>query len=857
MTLDLREIGSTGLNLYGGWIYEEYLPELSGERGRRVFREMAEQDPVVGGILFAIEMLMRQVEWQVVPSEEGSEEAQDVATFVEECIRDLDPAWPETLSEILSMLQFGWSWMEVVYKRREGNRSSDLRRKSRYNDGKIGWRKWSIRSQDTLNRWEFENGEVTGLTQLGPPKWEVVTIPKWKSLHFRTKSRKENPEGVSVLRNAYRPWYFKKHIETIEGIGVERDLAGLPVIWAPARLLTTTASSDEIAMRDTLKKIVTNIRRDEQEGIIMPLQYDESGKELYRLELLTSGGQRQFDTDKIVARYDQRIAMTVLADFILLGHEAVGSYALSSDKTALFAVALGAWLDIVGQAIEKQELPRLLALNGIDLKYLPSLQHSDIETPNLGQLGDFISKLASAGAILFPNPALERSLLEAAGLPISEGGLEEDVTAPPPAPAPAGGAPGAAPQQSAQTTQQAEEPFPFDEALAFWAGNVEAGKKGFQTTGDGDLAGRLGRCYELSGRYVAFENPSATLVHGSIQGGSQKPRIDHAWGELKNGDVWEPATNAVWPRAAFRSVFHPTESRRYSHDELLARILATEHWGPWAEGFNERYEFWAGNVVKGRKGFQTKGSYDTEAQFSKDGKWDSAREATVHEPILAGIRAQNAPVDPLGSVVYMTGGGFGSGKSTLLNTFPEIVGFPPRSQVRVVDPDAIKPQIPEFGERVARGDKTAASFVHEESSYLAKRGVFQSIKDGCDTIYDTSGDSHISRLSDKVAQFRAAGARRVVAHYATPGSREEAIRRVNARAAAAGAARRDIPAPAVIANHQAVARTWADAARQGVFDELTLWSTAGAFGSPPTQIAHASGGHITVLDQAAYDAFVG
>ncbi|MGI6498023.1 MAG: hypothetical protein ACOX0U_04265 [Oscillospiraceae bacterium] len=50
---------------------------------------------------------------------------------------------------------------------------------------------------------------------------------------FRTKSRKGSPEGRSILRNAYRSWYFKRRIQEIEGIGIERDLAGFPTLTAP------------------------------------------------------------------------------------------------------------------------------------------------------------------------------------------------------------------------------------------------------------------------------------------------------------------------------------------------------------------------------------------------------------------------------------------------------------------------------------------------------------------------------------------------------------------------------------------------------------------------------------------------
>lgn len=167
-----------------------------------------------------------------------------------------------------------------------------------------------------------------------PPDFGTYTIPMSKALLFRTKSRKNNPEGRSILRNAYRSWYFKRRIQEIEGIGIERDLAGLPVMHGPEGLdLWNDDIEDNKKTRIALENMVKSIRRDEMEGVVLPAGYE--------LELLSSGGTRQFDTNAIINRYDTRIAMTVLADFIFLGHSETGSWALSSDKTELFAMAIG------------------------------------------------------------------------------------------------------------------------------------------------------------------------------------------------------------------------------------------------------------------------------------------------------------------------------------------------------------------------------------------------------------------------------------------------------------------------------------------------------------------------------------
>lgn len=430
--LDLSTLGSTGLPVWGGRVFEENLPELEGERGRKILCEMGDQDAIIGGVLLGVELLSRQVSYTVKPVDE-TDKAHKVADFVEEALKDISPNWENTLSEILSFLQYGWSWLEITYKRRQGLQPNSMLKSSLYDDNKIGWASWSIRSQETLYKWEYsdesgDTGELVAMHQWAPPDYKSVRIPRSKSLHFTTRSRKENPEGVSILRNAYRAWYMKKNIEIIEGIGVERDLAGLPVLWAPPNLFSDDASPEEQALFAKLQKIVTSIKRDEQEGILMPMAFDDDKNPMYKLELLSTGGDRQFDTNAIINRYDERIAMSMLADFILMGHQAVGSYALSDTKTGLFSTALSAFLDLIVAEINAQAIPRLVLLNGWPLKMCPTLQHGKIDTTDLSKLGAFLKQLADSGMAVFPNHLLEKYLLETAGLPgdpLDVGGMDE------------------------------------------------------------------------------------------------------------------------------------------------------------------------------------------------------------------------------------------------------------------------------------------------------------------------------------------------------------------------------------------------------------------------------------------------
>ncbi len=402
----LDQLGVTGLQRYGqrGLVYEEFLPELAPYQARRVYREMRDNDPVIGAFLFAIEMILRRVPWHV----DGKK--QELVDFIEECRIDMSHTWEDFISEVLSMLVFGYSYHEIVYKRRIGPDQKDSTKRSRYTDGKIGWRKLPIRSQDTLLMWEFdEDGGVSAFIQLAPPTYVTTTIPIERSLLFRTTSHKGNPEGRSLLRNAYRPWYFKKRIEEIEGIGVERDLAGLPVFYRTAEVAKVYDTD--------LRKILRNVRRDEQEGLLLPLIRDEQGNKDLEFSLLSSGGTRQFDTTGIIHRYNSVIAMTVLADFLMLGQGKVGSFALASVKTDLFTLALEAILDAAASVLNRYAIPRLLSINGFKVEETPELKPGSVERPDLEKLANFISKLAAAGMPLFPDDELENYVRTSAKLP--------------------------------------------------------------------------------------------------------------------------------------------------------------------------------------------------------------------------------------------------------------------------------------------------------------------------------------------------------------------------------------------------------------------------------------------------------
>ena len=425
----LAQLGQSGLKRSYGYIYEELLPQLMGRKAINVYQEMSQNSAVIGAFLFAIDMFMRKVAWRVEAADQTPKGQKD-AQFLSSCKDDMEHTWADFISEINSMLTFGWSWFEICYKQRTQDIVDDYGcTLSKFDDGMIGWKKFMPIAQESWWRWDFdpETGKVIGMWQRPAPDYSERYLPSGKSLHFRTASRKDNPEGVSILRTAYRAWYFLKRIEEIEAIGVERDLAGIPIASVPAEMLGEKASEDDKKMIQSIIKLVQNVRRDEQEGIVWPMAYDQAGNELYKFSLLTSGGTRQFPTNEIISRYESRVAMTVLADWLLLGNDAGnGSYALSTSKSSMFQSALETWLNVIENVINDHAVPRLFRQNGIKGPY-PKFRHDIVQKPSLPDLATFISSLAGAGAQLFPDTGLENHLREFAELPIREENMPNEV----------------------------------------------------------------------------------------------------------------------------------------------------------------------------------------------------------------------------------------------------------------------------------------------------------------------------------------------------------------------------------------------------------------------------------------------
>lgn len=190
---------------------------------------------------------------------------------------------------------------------------------------KLGWRsgrsitKYNIARDSGLISLE-QSPSTNGI--LSRSSNTPTTLPVSRVVVYVRNRRGGNWRGESLLRPAYGPWMMSSRAQRIELILGER--AGSPVVVYKAAEKETDLTQG--------KAIATAVRVGREAGVAVP----------YGAELLLKGIDGTLpDLDKTIRRHDERIAGSMLANFLNLGSQSgTGSYALGSTFFNAFVLAL-------------------------------------------------------------------------------------------------------------------------------------------------------------------------------------------------------------------------------------------------------------------------------------------------------------------------------------------------------------------------------------------------------------------------------------------------------------------------------------------------------------------------------------
>jgi hypothetical protein len=184
-----------------------------------------------------------------------------------------------------------------------------------------------------------------------------------------------------------------KRAQEIMLVGLERSLAGLPIAKIPAESII---AGDALYERAAL--MVRRVRQDEQMGVVWPSdKWPGTNEAMYEFDTLKSEGPRSIDPVEVCRMFANDISSSVLAGWIQLGRDAVGSRALAMPQQEIFQRALESWLDSMEDSFHHQAVLPLLKLNGMQTETPPRWRHGTVQDVDLGELGTFIRDTSASG----------------------------------------------------------------------------------------------------------------------------------------------------------------------------------------------------------------------------------------------------------------------------------------------------------------------------------------------------------------------------------------------------------------------------------------------------------------------------
>lgn len=371
----MAEIGTTGTEIYGGFIDEEYNRALAFPESIDVYDEMRKSNGTVSAVLTGIKQPIMNGNYTITPASEDAKDI-EIAEFVSEALFS-QLVWRDFLRHCLLMFDFGFMEFEKVRMRRD--------------DGKIVYKKLAPRLPKSILRWATEKPyyddktEEPGIEQqvngdLNKKKGKVV-IPGNKLFRLTLNQEGDNFEGVSILRAPYMHWTYAMALYKIQAIGAERMGIGMPKFMQGEGAVLGEKE------KEALNSLGRGLRANEKSHIILPQGWD----------MEFASADFNFDFVEAIGMHNREIAKSALIQFIDTGASGTsGGFAQVSTEQEMFLAATMGHVEYMLDRMQRHLVKELVDLN-YDVDAYPTIEVSGIEKDDFTTQSEAISKYAQAG----------------------------------------------------------------------------------------------------------------------------------------------------------------------------------------------------------------------------------------------------------------------------------------------------------------------------------------------------------------------------------------------------------------------------------------------------------------------------
>jgi hypothetical protein len=385
--VDISEIGSASFSPFTSSLREDYNSELRGLQGLRNFDMMRRNDGTVRGTLRLVKTPILSARWFVEPASQSTRD-KNAADFVWDCLtKHMSTSFPQFLTETLLMLDFGFYTFEKVF--RDDHPDAP---------GKIVWKKLAPRHPMDILGIEYDkNGGPDGILVPNPDptgsRYELP-IPIDKLLIFTFDLEAGQLEGMSLLRSAYKHWFYKEQLYKIDAIQKERHGIGIPIIKLPPNF-----SQQDKTIAELIGK---NLRTNERAHVVLPPNWD--------IVFAKLEGQH-VDALKSAEHHDGQIRANILGEFMKMGG--------SDEQQTMFLKSTRFIADIICDVFNKYAIPQLIDYNFSRVGY-PQLRARRIgESADWRTLSFAVRNLIGSGVIV-PDDPLEEALRDEMDLPTAD-----------------------------------------------------------------------------------------------------------------------------------------------------------------------------------------------------------------------------------------------------------------------------------------------------------------------------------------------------------------------------------------------------------------------------------------------------
>lgn len=353
----------------------EYDPRLQRRNGVVIFERMAREDSRLATALNLLKEPIMAATWTIDASTEG------VKLFVEENLgmdehSMSDVSWMQILKEMLTSVEIGFAVHEITWKLTNGMEHLNA----------VGFR-----PQLSIERFEDDGDYLTGLyqyTQLRPVK-EHEFLEASRLMYTSYNRIGTDFWGRSLVRPAYRDWYFKDILLIISMLNAKRF--GVPVPWAQHSAKISKRA------RQQMLKMMQNVQSDKQSAIVTGSEGKDNPD--WILRFFEPENARQMENLPLLHYFDDNLAKAVGVLFLDLGSVASGNRALGDTFADILYNSLESRCTATCKIANKQLLAPMVEKN-FGPKHYARMTWANLELHNMERFVEAFARLAE----IYPLP---------------------------------------------------------------------------------------------------------------------------------------------------------------------------------------------------------------------------------------------------------------------------------------------------------------------------------------------------------------------------------------------------------------------------------------------------------------------